>query len=135
MNEYLFVYGTLLSGYDDKASHNYLDRYGELVGKAFMQAKMYMVDYYPGIVPTTEKYVVRGELYRILDAEPLFNFLDKYEECQANDLVHSEYKREIAKVTLKSTGEVYEAWVYFYNQSTDELELLPKGDFLNEYHK
>jgi gamma-glutamylcyclotransferase (GGCT)/AIG2-like uncharacterized protein YtfP len=135
MNQYLFVYGTLLSGYDDKASHNYLNRFGELVGKATMKGKMFMVDYYPGVVLTNENSIVRGELYQIIDAESLFDFLDKYEECVITDILHSEYKREMVDVTLKSTGQIYQAWVYLYNQPTDELELLPKGDFLNEYHK
>ena len=134
-NDYLFVYGTLLSDYDDKISHEYLARFAELVGKATMQGKMYMVDYYPGVVCCDEKSVVKGELYRIVDEEKLFSFLDKYEEYLANDESHSEYLRRQSKVTLKSTGEVFEAWIYLYNQPTDDLELLPKGDFLNEYHK
>ena len=133
--EYLFVYGTLMSGYDDKTSHSYLAKYGEFVGKATVQAKMFMIDYYPGIVQTKEKSIARGELYKITDSEALFSFLDKYEEYLVGDSSNSEFIREKITVKLNSSGKEYDSWAYFYNKDTDDLEVLPKGDFLNEYHK
>lgn len=135
--QYLFVYGTLLSEYGDKDSRELMDKYSEFLGKAIIEAKMFMVDYYPGIVPCddTEKYYVKGELYKLNEPELLFKFLDKYEEYNPLDPTHSEFIRKKATVKLKSSGETYEAWVYFFNQSTEDLEFLPKGDFMNEYHK
>ena len=44
-------------------------------------------------------------------------------------------KGEQAKVELKNDGNTYDAWVYYFNQSVEDLEFMPKGDFLNEYHK
>lgn len=136
-NQYLFVYGTLLSDYGNPESHSFIEKYAEFVGKARLEAKMYMVDYYPGIVPCCngEKYYVKGELYKLKEPEKLFSFLDKYEEYNPMDPDHSEYVRKEAKVLLKNTNEEITAWVYYFNQSVDDLEFLPKGDFLNEYHK
>jgi gamma-glutamylcyclotransferase (GGCT)/AIG2-like uncharacterized protein YtfP len=136
-NEYLFVYGTLLSDYGDNESHAWVDKHAAYLGKAKMDGKMYMVDYYPGIVPCGkgEKYCVKGELYKLKEPEELFGFLDRYEEYNPIDPAHSEYVRKQAKVELKSDGKVYDAWVYYFNQPVDDLEFMPKGDFLNEYHK
>ncbi len=136
-NQYLFVYGTLLSEYGDVESHQWVKQYAEYMGKARMAAKMYMVDYYPGIIPcqSGEKYIVRGELYRLIEPENLFNLLDKYEEYNPMDTAHSEYVRKQTQVELKNDNKIYTAWVYYFNQSVEDLEFMPKGDFLNEYHK
>jgi gamma-glutamylcyclotransferase (GGCT)/AIG2-like uncharacterized protein YtfP len=136
-NQYLFVYGTLLSDYGDIESHQWVDKYAEYMGKARMEGKMYMVDYYPGIIPCSkgEKYFVKGELYRLKEPENLFSLLDRYEEYYPMDAVHSEYVRKQSEVELKNDGKTYTAWVYYFNKSVDDLEFMPKGDFLNEYHK
>lgn len=131
------MYGTLLSDYGDRESHQWVDNYAEYLGKAKMEGKMYMVDYYPGIIPCNkgEKYYVKGELYRLKEPEKLFGFLDRYEEYNPMDAAHSEYVRKLSKVELKTDGAEYDAWVYYFNQSVEDLEFMPKGDFLNEYHK
>src|SRR6218665_1633962 len=136
-NEYLFVYGTLLSEYGNIESHEWINRFAEPMGKAMMEGKMYMVDYYPGIVPcqSGEKYYVKGELYRLKEPSKLFSLLDKYEEYNPMDPAHSEYVGKKATVILKSDKQEYEAWVYYFNQSVEDLEFMPKGDFINEYHK
>jgi gamma-glutamylcyclotransferase (GGCT)/AIG2-like uncharacterized protein YtfP len=136
-NQYLFVYGTLLSDYGDNESHQWVNKYAEYMGKAKMEGKMYMVDYYPGIIPCQkgEKYLVKGELYRLKEPENLFGFLDRYEEYNPMDPAHSEYVRKQSEVVLKNDEKTYTAWVYYFNQSVDDLEFMPKGDFLNEYHK
>jgi gamma-glutamylcyclotransferase (GGCT)/AIG2-like uncharacterized protein YtfP len=133
--DYLFVYGTLLSSYDEKTSHEHLKKFSNYIGKAQINGKLYMVDYYPGVVPCQEKSIVRGELYQITNEEALFQFLDKFEEYNPADVEHSEYIRTRVTAVLRETKEEVLAWTYAYNQSTDDLELLPKGDFMNEYHK
>ncbi len=136
-SEYLFVYGTLLSEYGNIESHEWVKKFAEPMGKAMMEGKMYMVDYYPGIIPcqSGEKYFVKGELYRLKEPDKLFSLLDRYEEYNPMDPAHSEYVRKKAKVILKSDKQEYEAWVYYFNQSVEDLEFMPKGDFINEYHK
>jgi gamma-glutamylcyclotransferase (GGCT)/AIG2-like uncharacterized protein YtfP len=135
--QYLFVYGTLLSEYGDKDSRKLIDKYTVFMGKAALEAKMYMVDYYPGVVPceNDEKYYVKGELYLLKEPDLLFEFLDKYEEYNPMDPLHSEFVRKKSIVKLKSDNESYNAWIYYFNQPTEDLEFLPKGDFMNEYHK
>jgi gamma-glutamylcyclotransferase (GGCT)/AIG2-like uncharacterized protein YtfP len=51
------------------------------------------------------------------------------------DPLHSEFVRKKSIVKLKSDNESYNAWIYYFNQPTEDLEFLPKGDFMNEYHK
>ena len=135
--EYLFVYGTLLSEYGDQESHQWVSQHADYLGKAKMEGKMYMVDYYPGIIPCQEgeHYFVRGELYKLREPDKLFGFLDRYEEYNPVDAAHSEYVRKQTQVFLKNDPNEYTAWVYFFNQSVEDLEFMPKGDFLNEYHK
>ncbi|RFS14748.1 gamma-glutamylcyclotransferase [Emticicia sp. C21] len=136
-DEYLFVYGTLLSEYGNIESHEWINKFAEPMGKAMMEGKMYMVDYYPGIVPcqSGEKYFVKGELYKLKEPEKLFSLLDKYEEYNPMDPAHSEYVRKKATIFLKTNKQEYNAWVYYFNQSVEDLEFMPKGDFINEYHK
>ncbi|AFK05233.1 AIG2 family protein [Emticicia oligotrophica DSM 17448] len=135
--EYLFVYGTLLSEYGDNDSHQWVRKYAEFLGKATIEGKMYMVDYYPGIIPCSkgERFCVKGELYKLHEPEQLFSLLDRYEEYNPMDPAHSEYVRKKVNAVLKNDGKTYEAWVYYFNQSVEDLEFMPKGDFLNEYHK
>lgn len=135
MNEYLFVYGTLLSAYDHQKTHDLLSKHAILVGKATINGRLFMVDYYPGVVPCEEKSLVKGELYQVHNSVNLFELLDKYEEFNPLDAEHSEYVRLKVESELVDSGQKFEAWTYIYNQSTEDLELLPKGDFLREYHK
>ena len=136
-NEYLFVYGTLLSNYGNHESNDLMKQYAKYIGKAQLLGKLYMVDYYPGVVDcdASEKCYVRGEVYQLLKPNELFDFLDKYEEYDLADPEGSEYIRKKATVRLKDSKQEVEAWVYYYNQSIEDLEWLPKGDFMNEYHK
>ncbi len=134
---HIFVYGTLLSQYSNIESHDYLKKYTEFIDFACMDGKLYMVDYYPGAIPCEkgEKSIVKGEVYKLTNPKLLFDFLDKYEEYNPEDPDHSEYVRKPTQVILNKSKQVITAWVYYFNQDTADLEFLPKGDFLGEYHK
>lgn len=134
---HIFVYGTLLSQYSNIESHDYLKKYTEFIDFATMEGNLFMVDYYPGVVPCTkgERNQVKGEVYKLNNPKLLFDFLDKYEEFNPEDPEHSEYVRKTTTVKLKKSNQELTAWVYYFNQDTADLEFLPKGDFLGEYHK
>jgi gamma-glutamylcyclotransferase (GGCT)/AIG2-like uncharacterized protein YtfP len=128
-DEFLFVYGTLRR---DTGSEMYrlLARYADFVGEASYQGKLYKIDYYPGVVPSEDPSdLVQGEVYRLLSPERVLPRLDQYEECGPGFPEPSEYRRELQRVRLRN-GHTIRAWVYVYSRPTDDLELIPSGDFL-----
>jgi gamma-glutamylcyclotransferase (GGCT)/AIG2-like uncharacterized protein YtfP len=126
--EYLFVYGTLRR--DSKSElYHLLARYGDFVGDATYQGKLYMVDYYPGVVPSDDaRDVVHGEAYRLTCSDIVLARLDEYEECSSGFPDPTEYVRRNEKVKL-NTGEVIAAWVYIFNRSTAGLQPIQSGDY------
>jgi len=49
MNEFLFVYGTLLSGIKNNFS-KLLKTDSAYIGKASFQGKLFIIEYYPGLL-------------------------------------------------------------------------------------
>ena len=127
-DDYLFVYGTLRRDSESEMYH-LLARYGDFVGDATYQGKLYMVDYYPGVVPSDDpKDVVHGEAYKLTCSDIVPSRLDDYEECGSVFPEPNEYIRRNEMVKLNS-GEVITAWVYIFNRSTEGLQLIQSGDF------
>jgi gamma-glutamylcyclotransferase (GGCT)/AIG2-like uncharacterized protein YtfP len=127
-SDYLFVYGTLRRDSDSEMYH-LLARYGQFVGDATYRGKLYMVDYYPGLVPSDNpRDVVFGEVYKLSCPDIVLSRLDDYEECGPKFSEPTEYVRRKQNVKLKS-GEVIGAWVYVFDRPTDGLQLIESGDF------
>lgn len=128
-DSYLFVYGTLLSPVRSSA-HGVMDRCARLLGAASMQAKLYDLGNYPGLVGSDDANdQALGELYLVLDAEPLFKHLDAYEQCAPTDPQPHEYQRMQRTAPLVD-GSEYLAWVYEYAWPTDGLKPIASGDYL-----
>jgi gamma-glutamylcyclotransferase (GGCT)/AIG2-like uncharacterized protein YtfP len=125
---YLFVYGTLRSGFSH-SMHRYLRRYAVYIGKAYARGNLYEIDGYPGLVlSASPRDVVCGELYRIRNAPMLFKRLDRYEECDNTFPQPHEYRREIIRVTYRK--RLLKAWVYLYNLPTVKKRRIKSGDYL-----
>jgi gamma-glutamylcyclotransferase (GGCT)/AIG2-like uncharacterized protein YtfP len=108
-----------------------LVRRAEFVGNAFYQGKRYKVGDYPGVVASDKRTDwVQGEVYRLRNPSLLLARLDRYEECGANYPEPTEYVRKMQRVRLQG-GKFICTWVYIYNWSTNTLELMPSGIFLN----
>lgn len=128
--EYLFVYGTLRRDTGNEM-YRLLARNAEFVGDASFKGRMFLVDDYPGAVPSRSTHdVVRGEVYRLLDPDYVLERLDEYEECDPESPSTSLYRRELAGVALDH-GDHVAAWVYIYNQPVSGLPQILSGDFLN----
>jgi gamma-glutamylcyclotransferase (GGCT)/AIG2-like uncharacterized protein YtfP len=128
-HDYLFVYGTLRRDINSEMYH-FLARYGKFVGDATFQGKLYMVDYYPGLVPSDNPQdVVYGEVYNLSCSDTVLSRLDDYEECGPKFSKPTKYVRHKQDVKLK-TGEVMSAWVYIFERPTVGLQLIESGDFL-----
>ena len=125
---YLFVYGTLRKECETNAHKEYLSR-ADFVSPAKIRGKLYMVDYYPGLVLSETEHWAIGEIY-LLEHESQLHDLDVYEGCAKKSPQPHEYERRKTEVVL-SSGEVMEAWTYVYQQDTSNLPAIDSGDFLN----
>jgi gamma-glutamylcyclotransferase (GGCT)/AIG2-like uncharacterized protein YtfP len=126
--DHLFVFGTLLSGYDHPMARLLAQR-AELLGEARCQGRLYLVRHYPGMVLSSEAAdQVFGELYRLRDPLPLLATLDAYEGCGAADPKPTEFVRE--RITATLDGRTVQAWTYLYNRPVAHLPRITSGRFL-----
>src|SRR6266478_4176578 len=85
-SDHLFVYGTLMRGFDHPMSR-LLSRSADFLGEArcrgrLYRLKHYRIKYYPGLVLSDDPAdIVFGELYRLRAPEELLRALDAYESC------------------------------------------------------
>ncbi|MGH6800176.1 MAG: gamma-glutamylcyclotransferase family protein [Methylocella sp.] len=128
-HDYLFVYGTLRRDINSEM-HHLLARYGKFLGDATFQGKLYMLDYYPGLVQSDNPQdVVNGEVYKLSCPNAALSRLDDYEECGPTFSEPTKYVRRKLDVKLKM-GEVISAWIYIFARPTIGLRLIQSGDFL-----
>jgi gamma-glutamylcyclotransferase (GGCT)/AIG2-like uncharacterized protein YtfP len=122
MSTYLFVYGTLMSGGENNLL---LARHAELIGPGRMRGRLFVVDYYPGLVDSEDPAeTVAGEVWRLLEPDVLLS-LDDFEGCtEAPPL----FVRASRTVTLDG-GSPLAAWVYVYARSTSGLQSILSGDW------
>ena len=125
--EYLFVYGTLMRA-SGHPMHRLLHRHTRYLEKGTIGGRLYKIDGYPGMVDGEGR--VYGEIYRILQIQPLFAILDEYEECAPSYPEPHEYRRVRRQITGMS-GRHYHAWVYLYARPIDGRALIVSGDYLH----
>ena len=127
--EYIFVYGTLRRDANSEMSQ-LLAKYAEFVNDATYQGRLYKIDYYPGAVPSDDPNdVVQGEVYLLHRADVGLALLDQYEEFGSEFPEPNEYIRRKQTVALKN-GRTVMAWIYIYNHSTENLELIKSASFV-----
>ncbi len=130
MQNYLFVYGTLMRGFDHPMA-KLLSRSAEFIGEARCQGRLYLVKHYPGLVLSDDASdVVFGELFRLHTPGTLFATLDEYEGCGPG-VASPQYLRQVLPVT-REDGTVSEAWTYVYNRPVAKLKRIVSGRFLEE---
>jgi gamma-glutamylcyclotransferase (GGCT)/AIG2-like uncharacterized protein YtfP len=110
----LFTYGTLMRGY---RLHRLLEGSATFLGEARVHGTLLDLRGYPGLVDGPGW--VRGELYRLHDAE-LLRTLDREEGYN--------FERRRAGVSL-SDGRRSRAWVYRYRGPQHRAVLIPDGDY------
>jgi gamma-glutamylcyclotransferase (GGCT)/AIG2-like uncharacterized protein YtfP len=129
MQDHLFVYGTLMRGFDHPMAQ-LLSRSAEFCGPARCQGRLYLVKHYPGLVLSDDAGdVVVGELYRLRAPEALLATLDEYEGCGPN-VAQPQYLRQLLSVT-RGDGTILEAWTYVYNRLVAQLQRIASGRFLD----
>ena len=126
--EYLFVYGTLKKDIGNDMYH-LLAKHARFVSDATWNGKLFMVDVYPGAVPSDNPIdVVYGELYLLDNPDNILPSLDEYEECSAKFQKPTLFKRIKDDVRLNN-GDRVNAWVYIYNMPVDNIKQIKSGNF------
>jgi gamma-glutamylcyclotransferase (GGCT)/AIG2-like uncharacterized protein YtfP len=127
----LFVYGTLMRGFDHPMAQ-LLSRSAEFLGEARCRGRLYLVKHYPGMVLSDDPAeTVSGELYRLRRPDELLRELDMYEACGEGFAEPTEYIRQMLPVTSED-GAVSEAWTYIYNWPVANLPRIASGRFLEK---
>jgi gamma-glutamylcyclotransferase (GGCT)/AIG2-like uncharacterized protein YtfP len=131
MQDRLFVYGTLMRGFDHPMAQ-LLSRSADFIGAARCQGRLYLVKHYPGLVPSDEAAdVVFGELHRLLQPGQLLRQFDIYEACGEGFAEPTEYIRQMLPVTRDGRPAEH-AWTYVYNWPVARLPRIASGRFLEE---
>ena len=128
MQDHLFVYGTLMRGFDHPMAQ-LLSRSADFIGEARCRGRLYLVKHYPGLVASDAAGdVVFGELYRLRQPAELLREFDMYEACGEGFAEPTEYVRRMFLVT--HDGAASEAWTYLYNWPVAHLPRIASGRFL-----
>lgn len=124
---HLFVYGSLLSGFQ-QAAYEYVSRYFSLVGEGKVRGKLFDLGSYPVAQPCEENSHLFGELYKIKN-EDEFNYaigqLDQYENVTVEEGETPLYRRELCKVNYNE--KEINAWIYWYIGNVDGKPVFPGG--------
>jgi gamma-glutamylcyclotransferase (GGCT)/AIG2-like uncharacterized protein YtfP len=127
-SDLLFVYGTLMRGYDHPMA-KLLSRNADFIGEAQCRGRLYLVKHYPGLVLSDDATeAVFGEVYRLRVPEQLLREFDMYEACGEGFEEPTQYIRQMLPVRL--ADGVADAWTYVYNWPVAHLPLIASGRFL-----
>jgi len=127
----LFVYGSLRRVFGHPM-HRWLTQYARWMGEATFRGVLFSLGEYPGAVPSGRAGDrVQGEVYEVLEAEPLFARLDEYEDFLPGNFAASLYLRQLHEVEL-TNGQRMRAWVYVFNRPVAGLPWVPSGDWARE---
>lgn len=127
MTDRIFVYGTLMAGFDRRRRAG-IDTRMRFVGRGWIQAALYDLGLFPAAIPAPEGRVA-GELYEVTDDPSVLAKLDEIEGFRPNDPDTSLYTRAQVPVTLEG-GQQESAWVYFYNAPLGQGQRIESGDYL-----
>jgi gamma-glutamylcyclotransferase (GGCT)/AIG2-like uncharacterized protein YtfP len=129
MLDRLFVYGTLMRGFDHPMA-KLLSRSADFLGAARCRGRLHLVKHYPGLTLSDDPdEVVFGELYRLHRPAELLREFDMYEACGEGFVEPTQYVRQVLPVT-SDDGAVSEAWSYLYNWPVAHLPRIMSGRFL-----
>jgi gamma-glutamylcyclotransferase (GGCT)/AIG2-like uncharacterized protein YtfP len=128
-SDLLFVYGTLMRGYEHPMAQ-LLSRSSDYLGPARCRGRLYLVNHYPGLLLSDNvDDMVHGELYRLRAPRELLGEFDMYEACGEGFAEPTEYIRKMLPV-MSADGAMNDAWTYIYNWPVDEQKRIVSGRFL-----
>jgi gamma-glutamylcyclotransferase (GGCT)/AIG2-like uncharacterized protein YtfP len=126
LSEYLFVYGTLLTGAAPEAMNGIVRRL-RYVGPAIVPGYLYDLGSYPGIrLDLNADAIVRGELLSVASAATWLR-LDTYEGFDRARPERSLFRRQRTRVTRSDTGDEGDVWIYVYNRDLGDAPRIESG--------
>lgn len=130
--EYLFVYGTLMRAFTENPLRLLLEKNTQFLGDAFTYGKLFLVDYYPGLIYNTphENHKVYGEIVSFEKGSNFLTYLDEYEDFYPKNAINSLYIRDLKLCFLLENNESYNCQTYIYNKNVDNLNFLNNGRFI-----
>ena len=131
MTNFVFFYGTLMTGFDRRRRTG-VDPRLSYVGRGSIQATLFDLGIYPAAVPASQGRVW-GEVYQMSDPAQILAALDEIEGNRPTDPDRSLYTRSEIPVRLED-GRTVDAWAYFYNAPLGQAPRIRSGDYL-EYVK
>lgn len=124
---YLFVYGTLMRGFDNPFAAR-LHAHATFIAEGFFNGKLYRLSWYPGAVFEPESTTkIYGEVYQLHHFQRLIQELDDYEDVKEKEADSLYLRRQVPVCT--ENGSIFVCWTYLYNQSLDHATLLTSGKF------
>ncbi|MCX6543069.1 MAG: gamma-glutamylcyclotransferase [Acidobacteria bacterium] len=127
MSDNVFVYGTLMGGFDRRRRAG-IDTRMRLIGRGSIEAALYDLGIFPAAIPAPDGRVW-GEVYEVEDDPSVLTKLDEIEGYRSAEPDVSLYTRVQVPVALDD-GRVEMAWVYFYNAPLGRAERIASGDYL-----
>jgi len=108
----LFVYGTLLSKYNNEMSV-FLRSNSKFIGNGFIYGKLYDLGKYPAAVDLDTDSKVFGEIYQLINFDETIKILDDYEEIGEEFSLPNEYIRKEVNVFINN--KKLSCYCYIYN--------------------
>jgi gamma-glutamylcyclotransferase (GGCT)/AIG2-like uncharacterized protein YtfP len=131
ISDRLFVYGTLMRGFDHPMA-KLLSANADFLGPARCRGRLHLIKHYPGLVLSDDPAdIVFGELFRLREREAMLHEFDMYEACGDNFPQPTEYVRQMLPLTLDD-GSATDAWTYIYNWPVTKLPRIASGKFLEQ---
>lgn len=124
----LFVYGTLMRGFQNKYAQ-ILHSSATWLGSATFQGRLFRVGEYPAACDSSDvSDVVFGDVFAIQNAAVL-QIIDEYEECGPLFSQPTEYVRVLRRIK-RVAGDEVEAWIYLYNWDLRDAVPISSGRFV-----
>jgi gamma-glutamylcyclotransferase (GGCT)/AIG2-like uncharacterized protein YtfP len=132
-SNYLFVYGTLMSGADAELGTEQrlrLAAESDSLGPASLPAaRLYDLGRYPGAVfSAVTDDIVHGEVVLLSDPPATLAWVDAY-EGYVHGADDNEYDRVVREVRLAG-GETFDAWVYLLRRAPAETRRIANGRWI-----
>src|SRR5687768_13760496 len=127
MANLVFFYGTLMTPFHRTARLS-VDSHLIYAGRGTIEAALFDLGIYPAAVPSADGRVC-GELYEITHPTIVLRALDELEAFNPSEPETSLYLRVLTPVTTE-TGDVVNAWAYFYNAPLGRAQRIESGDYL-----
>ena len=125
INNYLFVYGTLLNAGNEFAI--YLNNCSFYADGRF-KGRLYDMGEYPGAI-SDNCYAgyVYGSVFKMNDGISALRYLDNYEGYGPEQEQPNLFIRQM--IDIESGSEIVPCWVYTYNLPTDNFPQIPSGRY------